>query len=137
MIPSELKPVLIKAIAFNPEDRYSWMEDFTGDVSQAAQQLKLDLNRSNFSDYLNKHLHREMIMDSRRVRKLLTFRPPERELTSVREMEEATTVISVESLSIRRLLDTALSGEEPQSDSIESNDLVLETVTFPPGKRST
>ena len=134
MIPSELKPVLIKAIAFNPDDRYSWMEDFTGDVSQAAQQLKLDLNRSNFSDYLNKHLHREMIMDSRRVRKLLTLRPPENESTSVREIEEATTVISVESLSIRRLLDTALSGDEPQSDSIGSNDLVLETVTFPAGK---
>ena len=40
----------------------------------------------------------------------------------------------MESLSIRKLLDTALSGEEPLSDSIESNNLVLETVTFPAGK---
>jgi serine/threonine protein kinase len=134
MIPSELKPVLIKAMAFNPDDRYPWMEDFMGDVGRAAQQLKLDLNPSNFSHYLSKQFRREMIIDSRRIRKLLTFRPPEPELTSVREIEEATTAISVESLSIRKLLDTALTGEEPLSESIEPNNLVLETVTFPAGK---
>ncbi len=134
MIPSELKPVLIKAMAFSPDDRYAWMEDFIDDVSQVVQQLEFDLNRSKFSNYLTKQFRRELILDSRRMRKLLTFRPPEGELTSVRETEEATTVISVESLSIRRLLDTALSGEEPLNESIESNNLVLETVTFAAGK---
>ncbi|NTU55053.1 MAG: hypothetical protein HGA79_02270, partial [Anaerolineales bacterium] len=43
------------------------------------------MNRAGFSDYLSKQFRRELILDSRRMRKLLTFRPPERELASIEQ----------------------------------------------------
>jgi serine/threonine protein kinase len=133
-IPPELKPVLIKAMAFNPEDRYPWMEDFIGDLRDVVKECKFDLNPSNFANYMNNQFRREMILDTRRMRKLLTYRPHERELRpATRDSEEATAVISLESLSIRKLLDSALSGEGLVSHRTDSDDLVLETVAFSAG----
>ncbi|MGO9120181.1 MAG: protein kinase domain-containing protein [Desulfomonilaceae bacterium] len=134
MIPSELKPILIKAMAFNPEDRYPWMEDFISDLRDVVKEYKLDLNPSDFANYMNSQFRREIILDTRRMRKLLTYKPSERELRpAIRDSEEATTVISLESLSIRKLLDSALSGEGLVSHATDSDDLVLETVAFSAG----
>ena len=48
-IPTELKPVLIRAMAKDPEDRYSWMEDLTAAIRSVAKQMGLDLNPGGHS----------------------------------------------------------------------------------------
>jgi serine/threonine-protein kinase len=71
-IVSELRPILIKAMALDPEDRYAWMEDFVADLRAAIKRLSLDLDPTNFTLYMREQFQREMLLDRRRMRKLLS-----------------------------------------------------------------
>ncbi|HMK35806.1 MAG TPA: protein kinase [Desulfomonilaceae bacterium] len=68
----ELKPVLIKAMALNPADRYPWMEDFIADVRKVIKKLSLDLDIAACTAYLREQFQREILLDRRRMRKLLS-----------------------------------------------------------------
>lgn len=70
-IPEDLKPILIRAMAQNPKDRYPWMEDFADDVRAVVRKNNLDFNRAAFSQYLREQFHREILLDRKRMRKLL------------------------------------------------------------------
>ncbi len=70
-VPKEFRPTLIKAMALNPQDRYPWMDAFAEDLRRLAKDLRLDLNRHTFITYLKELFPREILLDRRRLRKLL------------------------------------------------------------------
>lgn len=71
-IPAPLKPILTKAIALNPDDRYPWMEDLINDLRESVKKLSLDLDPTPLSTYMKQQFQRERVLDRRRMRKLLT-----------------------------------------------------------------
>ena len=71
-IPKELKPVLIKAMALDPEARYPWMEDMANDLRSVAKKLSLDPNPASFAAYMKDQFDQEIRLDRRRMRKLLS-----------------------------------------------------------------
>lgn len=75
-IQPELKPILIRSLAFSPSDRYSWMEDMIEDLRAVVKNLHLDLNAREFSSYMREIFHREVLLDRRRMRKLLATELP-------------------------------------------------------------
>ena len=133
-IPSELKSPLIQAMALNPDDRYSWIEDFIVDLGKVMQQRGLNMDLSSFSKYMRDNFRREIVLDSRRMRKLLTYRPVEGWPAASRDAGAVGAGPSHETLSIRKLVDTALSGEKVASESLAFGEISLEPLTFPAGK---
>jgi serine/threonine protein kinase len=77
-IPPELKPVLVKAMAFNPEDRYSWMEEMIEDLRAVVKKCSLDLDLRKFALYMREQFPREILLDRRRLTKLLLNGQPPR-----------------------------------------------------------
>ncbi len=71
-IPPQLKPILIKAMAADPDDRYPWMEELIEDVRGAIAHSSLDLNTTTFAEYLKGMFQREILTDRRRMRKLMS-----------------------------------------------------------------
>ncbi len=69
-IGDELKPILIKAMAFDPDDRYSWMEEMVQDLRGVLRTLRIDIDVSEFAVYMKEQFHREILLDRRRMRKL-------------------------------------------------------------------
>lgn len=69
-IHDSLKPILIKAMAFNPNDRYTWMEEMIEDIRAVIVKSDLDIDRVALSRYLKEQFHREILLDRRRLRKL-------------------------------------------------------------------
>jgi serine/threonine protein kinase len=72
-IRPELKPFLIKATAVNPDDRFGWMEEMIEDMRRAVKKCFWELVPEEFSKYLTGQFEKEMLIDRRRMRKLLTF----------------------------------------------------------------
>ena len=75
-IRDDLKPILIKAMAFDPDKRYSWMEDMIEDIRTVIRTCHLDINPSELSQYLRELFHREILLDRRRLRKLASEHVP-------------------------------------------------------------
>jgi len=69
-IGDELKPMLIKAMAFSPDDRYSWMEEMIQDLRGVMRTCRIDIDVSEFAMYMKEQFHREILLDRRRMRKL-------------------------------------------------------------------
>ncbi len=70
-IPDELKPILERATAHDPEDRYPWMEELMSDIRKLAASAGLDLDPIKFSTYMKSLFRDEMLLDRRRMRRLL------------------------------------------------------------------
>ncbi|AFM23046.1 serine/threonine protein kinase [Desulfomonile tiedjei DSM 6799] len=68
----ELKPILIRSMALEPENRYPWMEDFIQDVRLVAKDLGVTTNFPNIVSYMKEQFTRELVLDRRRMKKLLT-----------------------------------------------------------------
>ncbi|MBI5251953.1 MAG: protein kinase [Desulfomonile tiedjei] len=79
-IPAPVKPILMKAMALKPDDRYTWMEDMTADLRQVAKKLRLNIDYSAMSAYMKEQFTRELVLDKRRMRKLLADEFPRRGL---------------------------------------------------------
>jgi len=71
-IPPALKPILTKAVALDPEDRYPWMEDLILDLREAVKELAVDLDPASLATYMKDQFQRERTLDRRRMRRLLT-----------------------------------------------------------------
>ncbi len=80
-IPDELKPILTKAMAFDPGARYSWMEEMIEDIRSVSKKLSLDLNSASLSAYMKEHFSQEIHLDRRRMRKLVSEEVPPVERT--------------------------------------------------------
>lgn len=70
-IHSEVKPILIKATALDPRDRYSWMEEMIEHIRSVITRCSLDVDTQAFSNYLKAQFEKEILIDNRRMRKLL------------------------------------------------------------------
>jgi len=75
-IPAEIRPILGRALAFDPENRYPWMEEMIADLRSVAKKLNLDQDTTEFSSYLRTLFQREILLDRRRMRKLLSVDVP-------------------------------------------------------------
>lgn len=71
-IAPELRPILIKAMALDPGDRYPWMEDFIADLRPVIKKLSLDIDTTACTKYMREQFQREILLDRRRMRKLLS-----------------------------------------------------------------
>ncbi|MGB6067760.1 MAG: serine/threonine-protein kinase [Desulfomonilaceae bacterium] len=71
-IPDELKPILVKAMAFDPEARYPWMEEMIEDIRSVAKRMSLDFSPASLSAYMKEHFRQEIALDKRRMRKLVS-----------------------------------------------------------------
>jgi len=74
-IHPELRPILVKAMALDPMDRYSWMEEMMDDLRAVVNRLRLDMDPRSFSRYMREQFHREVLLDRRRMRKLASESP--------------------------------------------------------------
>jgi serine/threonine protein kinase len=77
----ELKPILCRSIARDPDDRYTWMEEMIDDMRAVLRALSLELDPREFSSYVKGLFQREMNLDRERMRQLLYGGPPIEEQT--------------------------------------------------------
>jgi serine/threonine protein kinase len=70
-IHPELRPILIKAMAKDPEQRYAWMEDMTAVLRDMIRKCNLSIDPAPAAAYMKELFQREMAIDRRRMRKLL------------------------------------------------------------------
>jgi serine/threonine protein kinase len=75
-IDDDLKPLLIKSMASNPNDRYSRMEDMIKDMRKIVTKRGIYLERAKFAKYQKTLFQREIVTDRRRMRKLLAAESP-------------------------------------------------------------
>lgn len=74
-VPAELKPVLAKAMAPNPDDRYQWIEEFAADLRSVVRTLEIELDPLPMSSYMKQQFQRERGHDRARMRRLF-MEPP-------------------------------------------------------------
>jgi serine/threonine-protein kinase len=74
-IPDQLKPILMKAMAFDPEKRYTWMEEMIRDIKAVIRTSMLEMDLFEISAYMKEQFHREILLDRRRLRKLMSQEP--------------------------------------------------------------
>ncbi|MEJ2719401.1 MAG: serine/threonine-protein kinase [Deltaproteobacteria bacterium] len=76
-IRSDLRPVLVKAMALNPDERYAWIEEMVADVQSVMKKGSLELDRSLFAAYMKEIFRHEMDIDTARLRRLMSQDLPE------------------------------------------------------------
>jgi serine/threonine protein kinase len=65
-----LKPILAKAMARSPDDRYEWMDEMVEDIRSLMKNESIEILHENLAEYMKSLFHREMLIDRRRMRKL-------------------------------------------------------------------
>lgn len=73
-IPSVLKPILAKAMALKPDNRYAWIEEMVDDVRSVIKNGSLELDPSAFRTYVKALFRQEIEIDTARIRKLMSER---------------------------------------------------------------
>jgi CRP-like cAMP-binding protein/tRNA A-37 threonylcarbamoyl transferase component Bud32 len=76
-IPQGLKPILTKAMARSPDDRYEWMDAMVEDIRHFMKAESIEYLHEDMADYMRSLFHREMLIDRRRMRKLYAAKAPE------------------------------------------------------------
>ncbi len=71
LIREDLRPLLIKAMALNPEDRYSWIEEMIQDIRQIIKSNSMELDTAVFSTYMTEQFRREILLDTQRLKAVL------------------------------------------------------------------
>ncbi len=134
-IPQELKPVLIKAMALDPEARYPWVEEMVDDIRSVTRKLSLDLNPASFSTYMKEQFQQEILLDIRRMRKLLSAKsPPAEEAVGGAPKAKDSTVGAGVDL-IEAILNPILGSFEDQGKEWqEQTQFIPKTIRFRAGK---
>ncbi len=70
-IAEELKPILYKTLAADPDDRYPSMDELIDDLRKAINDLSLEHDTGEFSEFMHTQFRTEIVRDRRRLRKLL------------------------------------------------------------------
>jgi CRP-like cAMP-binding protein/tRNA A-37 threonylcarbamoyl transferase component Bud32 len=70
-IRPELRPILIRAMALNPEDRYPWIEEMIHDIRAVIKQSSLELDTAAFSVYMKDQFRREILLDTQRLKAVM------------------------------------------------------------------
>jgi serine/threonine protein kinase len=134
-IPQELKPVLIKAMALDPEARFPWIEDMADEIRSVTKKLSLELNPGSFASYMKEQFQQEILLDRRRMRKLLSEQfPPSGEGTGGGSDSNGLPVSTGKDL-IEAILNPILgSFGEHGKDWEEQTQFIPKTVRFRAGK---
>jgi serine/threonine-protein kinase len=70
-IPDALKPLLFKTVAADPDERYSSMDELMEELRKVISDLSLELDTTEFAEFMQTQFRTEMGRDRRRLRKLL------------------------------------------------------------------
>lgn len=136
-IPADLKPILVRAMAFHPEERYPWMEEMIEDLKAVAKRRALDLDQGHFAAYMRQQFLREILLDQRRMRRLISGAPPVKRL---RAPERVATLPAGASAALTSVPpDLALTPESWQFKDLEisgrdGSTLVVRSVNFKTGR---
>jgi serine/threonine protein kinase len=135
-IPEELKPVLVKAMALDPDARYPWMEDMVDDIRYVIKNLSLDLNQGPFASYMKEQFRQEILLDKRRMRKLLSEEfPPDEEAVAGSPESKGQAAGTGKEL-IDAILNPLLGSlKEHDKDWDEQTQFIPKTVRFRAGKK--
>jgi serine/threonine-protein kinase len=87
-IPAAIKPLLAKAMAFNPDDRYASMDEFLLDIRSIIHDIPLEIDPSAFAQYLKTIFRAEANLDKDRLRKLIGWAPPPERTSGPSESSE-------------------------------------------------
>jgi len=74
-IHPDVKPVLARALALEPQDRYPWIEEMTDHLREVVKKCDLELDPLAFSPYIRDLFQREIELDRLRMRKLMSAVP--------------------------------------------------------------
>lgn len=69
-IDKDLAPILVKAMAMEPDHRYAAMGEMIEDLRQVVKKRGLEQRVERFSEYLKDLFHSEILLDRRRMRRL-------------------------------------------------------------------
>ncbi|MEW6349633.1 MAG: protein kinase [Thermodesulfobacteriota bacterium] len=69
-IPPDLRPILIKSMARDPQHRYARLEDMARDVRGFIRSCRLEIMQHRLADYMKEKFVRERLADDFRMRKL-------------------------------------------------------------------
>jgi len=134
-IPQELKPVLIKAMALDPEERYPWMEDMANDIRSVVKKLSLDPNPASFTSYMKDQFRQEILLDRRRMRKLLSQEFPLGEAVVGSDAESKGLPVSAGASLIEAILNPLLGSFQEQGEEWEEQtQFIPKTMRFRAGK---
>lgn len=78
-IHPDLRPILVKALAQNPEDRYEWANEFADDLRKFMTMAEVELLSEPQADYMKALFQRERLIDRRRMRRLLAGTFPKKD----------------------------------------------------------
>jgi serine/threonine protein kinase len=134
LIREDLRPILIKAMALNPEDRYSWIEEMIQDIRQIIKSSSLELDTTVFSSYLKEQFRREILLDTQRLKVALAENSPtgpaapknSAPIKGVSKWKDVDLAAAV----IRRCSE----NEEMPADSDAARDFVPKRVSFHSGE---
>jgi serine/threonine-protein kinase len=70
-IPDELKPLLFKTVASDPDERYGAMDELIEELRSSISSLSLEHDLSEFAEFMQTQFRTEIGRDRRRLRKLL------------------------------------------------------------------
>jgi serine/threonine protein kinase/CRP-like cAMP-binding protein len=104
LVPQQLRPILIKSMALNPEERYTWIEEMIQDLRKVIKDGSLELDTDVFAAYMKDQFRREILLDTQRLkvvladaepaeRVILTHDRPSRGISGWREVDLPTAVI--------------------------------------------
>ncbi|MFC1833429.1 protein kinase [Thermodesulfobacteriota bacterium] len=68
----QLKPILIKATALDPDNRYSWTNEMVEDLRSVMKRMSLEIDLPSMSKYMKDLFQKEQLIDRRRMRRLLS-----------------------------------------------------------------
>lgn len=137
-IHPDLKPILIKALAQNPEDRYEWTQQLIDDLRELVNKSRVNLHREKLADYMRSLFQRERLIDRRRMRRLLagTFpkkrkpaqrRPAQKETPAASEdtlLKALTALAEVDEAKVAQGGQTS-AGDFPRKISIEAGEEIF------------
>ena len=135
-IPQELKPILIKAMALDPAERYPWVEEMVADIRSVAKSLSLDLNPESFAAYMKEVFHQEILLDRRRMLKLWSEEFPPAEANFGGNPKPTDSPVNTSTGLIEAILNPALASFESHTLGWEEQThFIPKTIKFRAGKR--
>lgn len=76
LVPPDLRPILIRAMALNPDDRYAWIEEMIQEIRKVIKDRCLELDTDAFSAYMKELFRREILLDTQRLKTVLADEEP-------------------------------------------------------------
>lgn len=136
-IHKELKPIVAKAISFDPNDRYSWIEEMARDLRKAIKKCEFRIIPDEFSAYMREQFHREILLDRRRMRKLASERLPAKVSAAIKRATATSTgrLAKPGSLSALALMPSSWPFEEQGESADEEVHVTPQTLDFASGQQ--